>query len=139
MDSAASLAAFVAVVLLLMLVGFQVALAAGQPWGKAAYGGATATLDTRLRVTSIVAAVVWAAVAWFFLALAIPALSGPVPDAWNTVVLWVLVGLFAVATVMNAISRSRLERAIWTPVCAVLLVCALISAMASVSRTSLAG
>lgn len=126
MDIIVTVGALVAVVLLLALVGFQVALAAGVPWGKAAYGGASATLTPRLRVASGVAAVIWTLVAWFFLSLAVPALPGPVPDSWQIVVLWVLVGLFAIATAMNAISRSRIERAIWTPVSAVLLACALI-------------
>lgn len=132
-------AAVIAVVLLVTLVVFQIALAAGAPWGTAAYGGSSATLAVRLRVTSVVAAVVWALVAWLFLSLVVPQLPGPVPESWNTVVLWVLVGLFAVATLMNAISRSRVERMIWTPVCAVLLVCAMISAFVSVSRAGLAG
>ena len=47
METLAVVAAWVAVVLLLVLVGFQVALAAGVSWGKAAYGGAAATLAQR--------------------------------------------------------------------------------------------
>lgn len=126
MDILVTVAALVAVVLLVVLVGFQVALAAGVPWGKAAYGGASATIEPRLRIASGVAAAIWALVAWFFLALAIPAIPSPVPESWQIVVLWVLVGLFAIATAMNAISRSRIERAIWTPVSAVLVVCAVV-------------
>ncbi len=139
MDILVSVAAWVAVILLLVLVGFQVALAVGVPWGKAAYGGASATLEPRLRIASGIAAVVWALVAWFFLSLAIPALAGPVPDSWNTVVLWVLVGLFAIATAMNGVSRSRIERAIWTPVSAVLLVCALVIVFRIIGASTMAG
>jgi hypothetical protein len=139
MDTLAVVAAWVAVILLLVLVGFQVALAAGVPWGKAAYGGASATLTPAQRVSSGVAAVIWALVAWFFLALAIPTLAGPVPDSWQIVVLWVLVALFAIATAMNGISRSRIERAIWTPVSAVLLVCALVNVFRAIALSSLAG
>ena len=86
-----------------------------------------------------VGAVIWALVAWFYLALEIPALAGPVPDSWLIVVLWVLVALFAIATAMNGISRSRIERAIWTPVSAVLLVCALVNVFRALALSSLAG
>lgn len=139
MDILVSVTAWVAVVLLVALVGFQIALAAGVPWGKAAYGGGSATLQPRFRVASGVAALIWALVAWFFLALAIPDLAGPVPDTWNIVVLWVLVGLFAIATAMNGISRSRIERAIWTPVSAVLLVCALVIVFRIIGASTMAG
>ncbi len=139
METLAVVAAWVAVVLLLVLVGFQVALAAGVSWGKAAYGGAAATLAPAQRVSSGVAAVIWALVAWFFLSLAIPALPGIVPASWHIVVLWVLVALFAIATVMNGISRSRIERAIWTPVSAVLLVCALVNVWQAIALSGVAG
>ena len=86
-----------------------------------------------------VAAVIWALVAWFFLSLAIPALPGIVPASWHIVVLWVLVALFAIATVMNGISRSRIERAIWTPVSAVLLVCALVNVLQAIALSGVAG
>ena len=49
--------AIVLAVLLTGLAGFQVALAIGAPWGRAAYGGGSAVLSTRLRVASVVAAI----------------------------------------------------------------------------------
>lgn len=139
MDAVVVAAALVAAVLLVVLVGFQIALAVGVPWGKAAYGGASETLSPRLRVSSAVAVVVWALVSWFYLALAVPDLAGPVPDSWAGVVSWILVGLFAVATLMNAISRSRIERAIWTPVSAVLLISGIVVALGSVVAFGSAG
>jgi hypothetical protein len=51
----------------------------------------------------------------------------------------VLVALFAIATVMNGISRSRIERAIWTPVSAVLLVCALVNVLQAIALSGVAG
>lgn len=119
----------VVAVLLIGLAGFQFALAAGAPWGTAAYGGASARLSSRLRVTSAVAGVIWLAVARFFAAIALPGLPGLVPDGWRVPMLWVFVALFTVATVMNAISRSRIERAIWTPVAAVMLAATIIIAL----------
>lgn len=116
------IAGVVALVLFGGLVVFQLALAAGAPWGAAAYGGQSSRLPTRLRVSSAVAAVVWAA-----LALCVGRTAGipvwaPLPDPALPVVCWVVVGLTVVAVVLNAITRSRVERAIWLPVSAVLLV-----------------
>jgi hypothetical protein len=115
-------AGVVALVLFAGLVVFQVALAAGAPWGRAAYGGAhPGELPASYRVASALAAVVWTG-----LALAIARRAGipvwaPVPDAWLGVVAWVVLGLAVVSVVLNAITRSRVERAIWLPVSLVLL------------------
>ncbi len=51
------IAVVVALVLFAALVVFQLALAAGAPWGRAAYGGQNpGVLPGRLRVSSVVAA-----------------------------------------------------------------------------------
>ena len=60
-------AAVVAGLLLGVLVVFQVALACGVDWGRAAYGGRHRRLPARLRVASAVAAVLWTLVALLFL------------------------------------------------------------------------
>jgi hypothetical protein len=98
---------------------FQVALAAGAPLGRAAWGGAHERLPTNLRVASAIATVVWIAAALVVLARA-GFDASPIPAsaaAWAT---WVLAGLLLVGAVMNLISRSRLERLIWGPVALVL-------------------
>lgn len=80
-------AAIIAVVLFALLILFQLALALGAPWGRAAYGGQHAgVLPTQFRVASVVAIVVWTGV-----------------------------GLLVIAVIMNAITPSALERAIWLP------------------------
>ena len=112
----AAAAAVVAAVLYAGLVLFQLALALGAPWGRAAYGGQSARLPVRLRVASAVAAVIWSGVALCVLRYGGFAVWAPVPDAWLPVVSWVVVALGAIAIVMNAITRSSLERAIWLPV-----------------------
>ena len=51
--------ALVTAIGLAIIAAFQVALALGVPWGRAAYGGTSATLQPELRVASGVATVVW--------------------------------------------------------------------------------
>lgn len=104
------------------LCGFQLALALGAPWGRAAYGGQhPGTVPARLRISSAVAVIVWAGVALIVLRRAHLAPWAPLPDAWLPIGLWVVVGLLAVATLLNAITPSRLERAIWLPVAILML------------------
>lgn len=123
-------AGIVALVLYAALVIFQAALAAGAPWGSAAYGGQNpGVLPQRLRVSSAVAAVVWAAVALCIARAAGIPVWAPIPDVALPVVVWVVVGLSAVAVVLNTITRSRLERAIWLPVSLGLLAAALVVAL----------
>ncbi|WP_432544314.1 hypothetical protein [Kineococcus sp. SYSU DK002] len=105
-----------AALLLLVVAGFQVALAAGAPWGRAAYGGAPDHLPPRLRVTSLVAALVWATAALLVLRRAGVGVRTPLPEGALPAALWVLVALLAVGAVLNLITRSRVERAVWAPV-----------------------
>lgn len=101
---------------------FQVALAAGVPWGHAAYGGANRELSTGLRITSGIAIGIWLIAILlvvrrsqsegvFFLS------AGAVG-----LICWILAGYLAVGSVMNGISRSKAERNIWTPVSVISLV-----------------
>ena len=100
--------------LLGVVVLFQLALAAGAPWGAAAYGGRAALDDGRLppryRVASAGTAVILAGALW--LVLAAGAVISPTPIAENVlgVGAWVLVGLFALNTVGNLAGRHPVER-----------------------------
>lgn len=117
-------------VLFAALVAFQLALAGGAPWGRAAYGGThPGVLPPRLRIASAVAVVVWTAVALVIARRAGIPVWAPVPDPWLPVIAWVIVGLLVVGTVLNAITRSVVERAIWLPFSLVLLVAVLFVAM----------
>ncbi|WP_030482786.1 hypothetical protein [Nocardioides aequoreus] len=100
-------------VLLGGLAAFQAGLAVGAPWGRAAYGGQhPGPLPTRLRTVSGVASAAYAAAA---LALAADGTSEPVRRR----LLRGVVGLVGTGTLVNAASRSPVERAVWTPYCAV--------------------
>ena len=90
---------------------FQVALAIGAPWGAAAWGGQhPGVLPARTRWASAGSALVLASVA---VVAGTPDLVGPV---LRRRVLVGATGYFALGTVINAASRSPVERAIWTPV-----------------------
>lgn len=100
----------VAVGLLGVLGGFQMALAAGAPWGSAAYGGKhPGVLPTRLRVVSAAAVPVYGAL---FVLVAREPLGQRQRRAHE-----VVAGLFAAAVLLNLASPSRAERG-WAPVCA---------------------
>jgi hypothetical protein len=123
----AETAAVLAAIGFVLLSGFQIALALGAPWGKAAWGGAYVRLPRRFRIASAVAAVFWLVAALVVLARA--GFDGsPIPDVatWGT---WVLFGLLVVGTFLNLASRSRLERLIQAPVAAVLAILCLLVAL----------
>ena len=95
---------------------FQVALAAGAPWGAAAWGGAhPGVLPENLRVASAVSAVVYAA-------LGAVCATGLVGSTARRRILTGASGLMAVGTVMNLASPSLVEKALWSPVAATLAV-----------------
>lgn len=126
----ATVAGAVAAVLSLVVAGFQLALAVGAPWGRAAYGGQhPGVLPARLRVSSAVATFVWAAVALVVARRAGLPVWAPLPDAWLPVVVWVVVGLGLVAILLNAITRSRVERALWLPASVLLVGSTLVVAL----------
>ncbi len=101
------------------VAAFQVALAAGGPLGRAAWGGAHERLPRNLRVASAVAAGAWVLAALIVLAAA-GFEASPIPASVAEWATWVLAGLLLVGAVMNFLSRSRLERIIWGPVALVL-------------------
>jgi hypothetical protein len=108
-------AAIAAAILLGGLSAFEIALAAGVPWGAAAFGGTSAVLEPALRVTAGVFAVAWAAAALIVLRRAGHPVWAPLPRRALPVAVWVLAGYMALGVLMNSISPSPIERAIWVP------------------------
>ncbi|TFD52242.1 hypothetical protein E3T55_06445 [Cryobacterium frigoriphilum] len=111
-----------AALLLTGLVGFQLALAFGAPWGRAAYGGATERPTEKMRVSSAVASVVWSLIALVVLRRGGYRVPPLVPGRAVSAVMWIVAGLLAVGLILNIITPSRLERMIWAPVSLVLLI-----------------
>jgi hypothetical protein len=92
---------------------FQIALAAGVPWGAYAYGGArVGKLPVGFRINSVVAAVVMFAISGHYLAQ-LGVFTPLLDSAGNSVVNWVLVAFTGLSAIANNITRSKLERAAW--------------------------
>jgi hypothetical protein len=123
------IAAWIATVLLAVLMLFQLALAVGAPWGAAAYGGGfPGVMPKGMRINSLV-----------FGALIYPVIISYVLDAggvrgagWlpgtRSVVMWIMAAFFALGTVANFASRSKIER-IWGPVTLVITICCIVIAV----------
>lgn len=120
-------AATVAVILLVALAVLQVLVAAGRPYGRLVWGGGHEVLPRSLRAGSALAVPVYAAIAVALVWRA--GVLGPPPRP-VVVATWALMAYFALGIAVNAISRSRAERLVMTPVCVVLTVCSLVLASA---------
>jgi hypothetical protein len=115
--------AVVAATLLGVISLFQIALAAGAPWGAASWGGRhPGRLPTGYRIGSAVAGL------FFYPAVALVVLgaAGLLGDdavgSGGAAGLWVFAGLFGLSALVNLISPSKVER-IWAPVAFVLTIC----------------
>lgn len=114
-------------VLLVLLGAFQLALAAGAPLGRFAWGGQHRVLPTRLRIGSVVSILIYAVIV--LLTWSRVGAIDLFPRVVSEVGMWVVFGYFALGIVMNALSRSKPERFTMTPVCLVLAVLAFFVAM----------
>lgn len=105
-----------------VVILFQLALALGAPWGALAMGGAfPGALPPSMRAAAILQALVLGG-----LACAVLARSGVGFPSWNPRRLaWGAVGVSAASTVLNLITPSAMERAIWAPVAILLLLSSL--------------
>ncbi len=91
---------------------FQAALALGAPWGAAAWGGRhPGVLPRSLRSASAVAAPVAGGLAGV-------AAGGLLGSRGRRRVLLGIAGYAGLGVVVNAVSPSLPERAVWTPMCA---------------------
>jgi hypothetical protein len=101
-------------------VAFQLALAAGAPWGEYAMGGAVkGRFPPALRIGALIQAALIVGMAGVVLARAGLALAGwSQSSRW---LVWAIVAFAAVSLVLNLITPSARERAIWAPAAALLL------------------
>lgn len=121
------LAAILHAVVTSVVVAFQVALAVGVPWGEFAMGGAfPGQLPTVLRAAAIAQALVLLAFTAVVLArqgVALARLARP-----SGRLIWVVVAFAALSLVLNVLTPSAGERALWAPVALVLLLTSLVVA-----------
>jgi hypothetical protein len=119
-----------AVALLALAAAFQLGLAAGAPWGAAAYGGRplsdNGALPSKYRFGSGVATLLLLGAIWVVLASVSLVDRGPASATLLNVLVWCLAAMFALSTLGNARGRHPLERwgagtitALLTVLCAV--------------------
>jgi hypothetical protein len=118
----------------LSVVAFQLALASGAPWGHLTMGGAfTGRLPTGMRVAAVAQAFVLSA-----FAVVVAARAQLMLPRWygaSRKLVWVVVAYMVVGVVLNTITPSGSERAVWLPVTLVLLICAIVVARGGSRRT----
>lgn len=114
------------------VVGFQIALALGAPWGAYAMGGKfPGRYPPAMRVAAIGQAILLfllGAIVLSTAGLAVPALSQALPS-----LIWLVVAFSGVSVVLNTITPSAGERRIWVPVAVVMLVSSLSVALTAVT------
>lgn len=123
----ATVAAYIFVAGTLVVVLFQIALAAGAPWGDLAWGGRfPGTLPTPMRAASavsIVALLAFAAIVLIRARLFARSFYGA-----SRRLIWIVVAYFAIGIVLNALTPSTAERAIWLPITILLGLCSIVVA-----------
>ena len=121
------IAAHVFTVFAIITSGFQIALAAGAPWGHLTMGGRfPGRLPSRMRGLAILSAVLLIA-----FVLVAETRAGVMLIEWqpiSRVLVWGVVAYCSLGVLANAITPSRGERMIWLPVVLLLLVCSVIVA-----------
>ncbi|SMH29516.1 hypothetical protein [Maritimibacter sp. HL-12] len=104
-----------------LVVLFQLALAAGAPWGHLAMGGRyPGRFPPSMRAAAVVQAAVIVALSLIILGGA--GLARPAPPGW---LVWAVVAVSALSAAMNLATKSIPERRLWAPVALLMLVCAL--------------
>jgi hypothetical protein len=118
-----------------VVIVFQIALAAGAPWGEYAMGGAfPGRFPPALRIAAIIQAALLIGMAAVVLARA-----GLILPSWSRAarwLVWFVVAFATVSLVLNLITPSAGERAIWVPTVLLLLISSAIAAFSSSSRPS---
>ena len=110
------------------VVAFQLGLALGAPWGAYSMGGRyPGRFPPAMRIAAVVQAVVLALLALVVLSaagLVMPSVADALPWA-----MWLAVGFSAVSLVLNLVTPSAVERRLWAPVGAILLLTSLAVAL----------
>ena len=107
---------------------FQVALAAGVPWGEAAWGGQPAQLPTTLRVGSGISAVFYGAAAPLIVLGRAGYWGVDGASKFFRVGTWSLAVLMVLGSLLNFASTSRWENFLWGPYTAILAILCIVVA-----------
>ena len=113
----------IAVGLLVVVAVFQIALALGAPYGKAAWGGAhDGVLPARLRAASAVVGLVVYPTIMAVVLSASGLIGADLVLGKGAATMWVLATIFLLGAIANAFSRSRVERW-WAAISLALALC----------------
>lgn len=123
------IATILALIILIGLTIFQIALAFGAPIGQFAWGGQHKVLPTKLRIGSAISPIIYAVFTAFALSKSGIWIIIQDQTTINTG-LWIVTIYLVVGTAMNAISRSKYEQRVIAPITAILAVCFLIITLA---------
>ena len=117
-----TIAATISIVILALLSTFQLALAAGAPLGKFAWGGGHQKLPKKLRISSFASIAIYIAI--ILLVLTKTSTLHIIPDDRIVEIgLWGITAYFMLGAVLNGMSRSRAERYTMTPIALILAIC----------------
>ena len=109
------------------VVAFHLAVAAGAPWGHLTQGGQyTGTLPASRRTVAVISALVMVGTAAI-----VGSRAGLWLPSWRRHArpgAWVVVAFLALGVVLNTITPSAAERALWLPVTLAMTVAALVVA-----------
>jgi hypothetical protein len=121
-------AAILAAVICVGTAIFQVALAAGVPWGEAAWGGGEAELSAAERTGSAFAIFIWLGAAMVVLGRAGFWRAGPRTGVLLGLGTWFLAAATGIGAVLNFASQSRWENFVFGPLALLLAVlCAIVA------------
>src|SRR5688572_16951893 len=127
------LSAILYAIVSVIVVAFQIALAVGAPWGEYAMGGTfPGQFPPALRIAALVQAMLLVA-----MAAVVMARSGLILKRRSRVagwLVWFVVTFSTVSLVLNLITPSAGERAIWAPVALLLLLSSTIVAIKGASQ-----
>jgi len=119
------IAAIIAVVLFAGMSVFQLLLVLGLPFGRLAYGGKYEKLPSKMKIISLIGIVIF-----IFTSLSVLERAEIIIIFNNlmfvTVVVWIIAVYLAFITIMNAISKSKWEKLIMTPISLTLAICCFI-------------
>ncbi|WP_293202055.1 hypothetical protein [Paenibacillus sp.] len=119
--------AIVFTVLILIVILFQMALAAGVPWGEYAMGGKfPGKYPIAMRFACLFQIAILA-----FIGIIVLSKSGLLLPEWSAfadIAIWFIVAYLILGTILNLITRSVWERRIWANVTIVMLITSIIIA-----------
>jgi hypothetical protein len=125
------ISAYIFAILSFVIILFQLALTIGMPWGAASMGGKfPGKYPPRMRVVSLINIFIISFIA------AIVLIKSEIIwlqfKSFATVAIYFVVAFSLVATILNTITPSKIERKIWAPVAAILLLTSSIVAFVKV-------